>query len=79
MMGCRHKKARAVEPKELWTGALVSQGKKAGIGLPSLPADKPRIEPALPPMPEARLSCRQMGCFRGRKIFETNLSISYLN
>jgi hypothetical protein len=78
-MAWRHKKAGVAEHRELWTAALLSRGKSAGIYEASLPAKTTRIEPALPPLPKARLSCRQLGYYRGRKIFESTLSLLYLH
>ena len=77
-MGWRHKKAGTAEVKELRTAALMARGKKAGLKTAPLAADHLQMEPALPPLLKPRLSWRQVGYFRGRKIFETSLSLLYL-
>jgi len=79
MMGWRHKKASLAESKELWTVAPLTPGENSGIGKASLPADHTGIEPVLPPLPKARLSYRQVGYYRGRKIIESSFSLMYLH
>lgn len=77
-MGCRHKRAGTAGAQELRTATFPAQGNKSGMKTAALRDDQPQREPALPPMPQTRLSYRQLGSFRGRRIFETGLSLLHL-
>jgi hypothetical protein len=78
-MGWRHRKARTPESKEIWTTALLTQGKKAGSRTEPSASRQTPPEPALPALAVLRLSYRQLGYFRRREIWESGLSTSYLH
>ena len=74
-MAWRHKKLGTVRSDELWSPAApASTTRKTMNGL-SLATGRPPEELALPPLAKVRLSCRQLGSFRGKKIYETGLSL----
>jgi hypothetical protein len=72
-MGWRHKRVGTAEIAEAWTATLLSRGRTAGMKQLSLPDDLPQMDPVLPPRAKVELSYRQVGYFRGKKIFETGL------
>jgi len=78
-MGWRHKKADAGEFRELRLPAILAPGNQPGAQIVAPPGDGLQREPALPPLMKPRLTCRQVGCFRGRKIYETGISLSCLH
>jgi hypothetical protein len=73
-MGRRHKRAGTGVKDHRIAGLLPERNNTAAKNA-SLLNEHPQGEPALPSLPQSRLACRQMGSFRGRRIFETGLSL----
>jgi hypothetical protein len=78
-MGRRYKKPGAAAFRELRAARVLSSRKGVGVCAASFPGEKSRMEPALPPLAAAKLSCRQLGSFRGRIIFESGLTLLHLH
>ena len=78
-MGWRYKKAGATRAKELWPPAIPAS--KTPEAMKTLPLTGGRLptELAVPPLARVGLSCRQLGSFRGKKIYETGLSLSQMH
>ena len=77
-MGWRYKKTGTAEARKIWRAALRLQGKAADAKTAFLANDRFRMDPVFPSQSEVRISCRQVGYFRGKKIFETGMSLSFL-
>jgi len=73
-MGRRNKRAGSAA-KDFRIAGLPPERNNAAAADAALLKERPQGEPALPPLPQGRLACRQMGSFRGRRIFETGLSL----
>ena len=73
-MGWRNKRA-VTGVKDHRIAGLLPQRNNAATKDAALLEEAPQGEPALPSLPRSRLACRQMGSFRGRRIFETGLSL----
>jgi len=79
IMGRRHKKAVPGEFKELRPPVMLAPSGNAGKQVLAPPIDGLQREPAFPPLIKPRLTCRLVGYFRGRRIFETGRSFFCLH
>lgn len=78
-MGWRNRRTGTAGAEEVWSVPFRPPANPVIKKRVALPDDQLLREPALPPLAKARLSCRQVGFFRERKIFETVLSLLYLH
>lgn len=78
-MGWRHKKMGAAGAEEFWPPSVPVAKTKEDIKTLSLTGGRPHKELALPPLTRVRLSCRQLGSFRGKKIYEAGLRLLQLH
>ena len=78
-MAWRHKKLGTLRSDELWSPAAPALTTPKAMNALSPATGRPPEELALPPLAKVRLSCRQLGSFRGKKIYETGPSLLQLH
>ena len=78
-MAWRHKRAEITGHGEYEIPTLPILGEDIKIGYETSPHPGDEIEPVLPSTAVARLSLRPLGSFRGRRIWESGLSLLRLH
>jgi hypothetical protein len=78
-MGRRHQKKDTGESKDLWSSGDLRSTAHAGLSAEPLPFRKAKLELTLPPWRTVKWAYRQLGSFRGRKVWESSLNFSYFH